>query len=532
MANLAGLLLMPLASVSSAQSPPVRDPVKLSLADCIRVGLQNQSAIQAQMAAAGAARQQEAIARSYFYPQIDFQTSFTHANAPQTVTIPSPIAGQLADVVADSSAYFGIARQAGSAAAQAALNNPNTSVAPGLPSFNMARQETLNALPASFDVGLLGQDFVTSQVLLVQPLWTGGKIRYRHEQAELGAKAAEHDVERVRQETTFNITRAYLTILLAGEMVQVAEDTAGRFRAIESLARSLVKSGNEYVTTADMYRAGSMRYMAEGEKVGLEHLRQRAYAGLRLAMGVDQQSMLQIADQRLAVGRKEIDATTLLRQAVARRPDLAKAEIGVKVAALERQLAKAAFCPEIGAFASFSTVYDDGHYANPNERDQGTVGIGGQVPLFAGGRRIAQSRQADCLQAQATQVRQLLAELVSQEVQDAYLEYCEASQRLSLEEQAVQQGIQALKSYDDQYVGGQIEDKNKSKYFEDLILARRMLTEALARYYQSVYNSNLALGRIRLVTACDEYQTFVESGGSDARVLDDAGRAAARDYRR
>jgi hypothetical protein len=67
---------------------------------------------------------------------------------------------------------------------------------------------------------------------------------------------------------------------------------------------------------------------------------------------------------------------------------------------------------------------------------------------------------------------------------------------------------------------------------ENLILTRRTLSEALARYYQSVYNCNMALGRIRLVTACDEYQTFVESGGSDARVLDDAGRAAARDYRR
>jgi outer membrane protein TolC len=293
-----------------------------------------------------------------------------------------------------------------------------------------------------------------------------------------------------------------------------------------------VENGNEYVTTADMYRAGSLRYLAEGEKVGLEHVCQRAYSGLRLAMGVDQQSMFQIADQRLVVGQKDLDATVLLRQAIVRRPDLAKADIGVKVAALEQQVAKAAFYPEIGAFASFSTVNDDGHYANPNQRDQTAVGISGQIPLFAGGRRLAQSRQANCQQAQATQVRQFLTEQVSQEVHAACLEYREASERLRLETQGVRQAIQALKTYDAQLTGGLIEAKNMPKYFEDLILTRRMLTEALARYYQSVYNCNMALGRIRLVTACDEYQTFVESGGTDARVLDDGGAAAVRDDRR
>ena len=355
-----------------------------------------------------------------------------------------------------------------SAAAQAALDNPNMSVAPGLPSFNMARQEVLSALPASYEVGLLGQDFVTTQVMLVQPLWAGGKIRYRYEQAELGAKAAQYDVAKVRQETMFNITRAYLAILLAGEMVQVAEDTAGRFRAIESLARNLVDNGNEYVTTADMYRAGSLRFLAEGEKVGLEHIRQRAYTGLRLAMGVDQQSMFEIADQRLLVGQKDLDASILLRQAVARRPELAKADIGVKVAALEQQVAKAAFYPEIGAFASFSTVNDDGHYANPNQRDQTAVGIAGQIPLFAGGRRIAQSRQADCQQAQAAQVRQFLGEQVCQEVHDACLEYREASERLGLETQGVRQGIQALKTYDDQLAGRLIEAKKHAEVLRGL----------------------------------------------------------------
>ena len=139
-----------------------------------------------------------------------------------------------------------------------------------------------------------------------------------------------------------------------------------------------------------------------------------------------------------------LEADNLLRQALARRPDLAKVEIGVKVAAREQQLARAAYCPDVGAFASFSNVWDDGHFANPTHPNEGTVGVGVQIPLFVGGRRIAESHQADFQQARATQVRRLLASLVSQEVRDAYLEYLESSEELEKDKEAVSQSFQAM----------------------------------------------------------------------------------------
>jgi hypothetical protein len=81
-----------------------------------------------------------------------------------------------------------------------------------------------------------------------------------------------------------------------------------------------------------------------------------------------------------------------------------------------------------------------------------------------------------------------------------------------------------MQVFDNQLSGGLIEDKDMPKYFQDLMLTQQLLAQALVRYHQSVYNCNVALARIRLVTACDDYQTFVESGGIDARV---GGRAEA-----
>ena len=187
-----GLLVVLCDYASFAQEVPRVGVPQFTLTDCIHIGLNNQAAIQVQIAAAGAAQQQDAIAQSYFYPQVDLQSRFTNASSIYTVALPNPITGPLADVVADSGAYFGIAKQAGSAVAQAAIDNPNVSVAPGLPSYNAARQAVLNCIAGilSYNVDLLGQNFLTTQVTLVQPLWTGGKIRYRREQAELGTRAA------------------------------------------------------------------------------------------------------------------------------------------------------------------------------------------------------------------------------------------------------------------------------------------------------------------------------------------------------
>ena len=181
-------------------------------------------------------------------------------------------------------------------------------------------RQHLTALPDQYRLDLLGENILTSQILLVQPLWTGGKIRYRHKQALLGVNAADKDLVKTQQETTFNVSRAYLAVVLAEELASVAQDTAGRFHAIESLVSSLVNAGNRFVTPADVHRVASLRLLAEANQVGLSMSRERALTALRLAMGFDQHTELLIADQHLVVGRVDLDPDVLLEVASLRVP--------------------------------------------------------------------------------------------------------------------------------------------------------------------------------------------------------------------
>jgi outer membrane protein len=511
--------------VQLAGEPAAKPVQQLTLNQCIGIALGNQPAIGAQRAAMCAAAQRQKIARSFFLPQLSFEARYTHLDEPRTVDLTNPFTGDVADVFSDAAAYFGIARQAGTAVANAALDNPN------LPPFSIAKQMALDRLPDRYSVGLLGENSLTTEFLLLQPLWTGGKISYRHQQAQLGVQAASADLLKSQQQTVFDVTQAYLAVQLAHELTQVLDDAAGHFRAIERLVKALLDEADEYVTVVDLHRARAMRLLAESERIGTEQAADLAHEALRQAMGLEPTVEFAIADQRLSVPRQRVELPVALDEAMIRRPELAKARLAVQIAELERKLARANYLPDVGLFARFGTIDDDGGFPNPNDRQEWAAGVTLGVPIYTGGRRWAQQRQSEFMQARARQVRQLARQLITLEVQKAYLEYLEMSKRLPVAEAAVQETTAALEAY--RSLRADIEDKAMPDYYEDLVNAWVLHSLARTSYYKTVFQYNLSLAKIRLVTASDEYRNlFDDSQPGTTLVADDGGAGPSGDGRK
>lgn len=517
-------LLLPLdclwAQRPQAGRPETQQAPRLTLDQCISIALRNQPAIGAQRAGKGAAVELQRMAGSYFLPQLGFEARYAHIDEPRSVDFPNPFLEHedLREVFTDAAAFFGIARVAGSAAANFALDNPSN------PPFSTFKEAALDLMPDRFNVGLLGENSLTTEFLLLQPLWTGGKIRYRYQQAGLGIQAASADLAKSKQQTVFDVTRAYLGVQFARESIAVVENAIGQFRAIESLIKALLDEGDEHVTVVDLHRAGTIRLLAESEKVGLQRAADLAHEALRQAMGIEYTAEFDIADSRLIAHRRELELPAVLDEAMIRRPELAKARIGVQVAELERKLATANYLPDVALFGRFGTIDDDGGFVNPNDPEEWAVGVTLGVPLYAGGRRSAQKRQAQFGQARARYLRQLARQLITLQVQKTYLEYLEMSERLRLAETAVDQAEGTIEGLRNQFLGDQIDDEAMPDYFEDLIMARVLHTLARMRYYDIVYRYDLSLARIRLVTASNEYQNLFQDSS--------AGSAFAPDHRR
>jgi hypothetical protein len=116
-------LFAPTSTVLAQAQTPSAGP-RLTLADCIALGMRNQPGIQAQEAGVAMAQEVKNVAKSYYFPQVEMNTALTQLNQHLYFRVPNPISGQLADVLSDAAAFFGIARQAGTAAALQALNYP------------------------------------------------------------------------------------------------------------------------------------------------------------------------------------------------------------------------------------------------------------------------------------------------------------------------------------------------------------------------------------------------------------------------
>ena len=477
---------------------------RYTLDECIGFALRHQEAIAAQRAAVGAAVERKRIAESYYLPQVGLTARYANLDEPRTVDLPTPFAGGVGDVFSDAAAYFGLARAYGTTFADAALNQPN------LPPFSVAKQQALDALPDRLSVGLLGENSLTTEFLAVQPIWTGGKITYRNQQAELGVQAASADLAKSRQQTVFDVTHAYLGAQLAGALTNTADAAIGHFLAIESLVTSLLEEGNEYITTVDLHRVRALRLLAEADRTGLVQARALAHAALHQAMGLDAGAEFEIAESSLSLQQESIELARVLDQAMLQRPEIAKTRIAMQIAELERKLARASYAPDLGAFGRLTTIDDDGGFANPNDREEWAVGVTLETPLYLGGRRMAKVREADWSQSQACYISRLVRSLIRLEVQKAYLEYVELTERIPLASAATTAAAGALDGYRNQFALGAIADADMPRYFEDLAEARVLYTQARTRYDDTVYRYNLCLARIRFVTASHEYQSLVD----------------------
>jgi outer membrane protein TolC len=127
------------------------------------------------------------------------------------------------------------------------------------------------------------------------------------------------------------------------------------------------------------------------------------------------------------------------------------------------------------------------------------------VPLYVGGRRVAENRRAAFQQAQARHTVELAESLITLELQKAYLEYLESGEQLEKLTEALENAKKTVEGYHDQSVGGFIKDEDMPDFYEDSVAAELLLLQVRGKYNQAVFRNNLTLAKIRLATGANEY---------------------------
>jgi outer membrane protein TolC len=411
---------------ASGEDAPADDPV-FSLTDAIAFALRNNPRLRAGQAAVARAQGQEQVAFAPFLPEMDLFSRYGGTSATLSPGAPGPVGGILAS-------------------------------------------------------GDGSRGFVQAEVDVQWTLWDFGRTAGHHGQAVARERIAERQLVRARQTVAFDVTSAYLGVLLAEASRRVQEQAVRRAEYLREDA--VVRRRNGVADPDDVLRADVQLSEAREALVVARQAEFDAVSRLNYALGRDAGLPLRVLDWR---ARPPFDRTLgeCLETAAAQRQEVAVAREAVAAARYGLDAATAEYLPHIYIRASIGHV--DGEGVRTGWQEGAAIHL--DQRLYSGGRRRGEQWAAEADVAAAGAQAQTVLDGISLEVSLAYRGVRATRERIPLTETAVTQATENLRLVRVKY-------KNGNATPTDVVDAETTLTRSEQRYHSAVYDYLAALARL------------------------------------
>lgn len=249
------------------------------------------------------------------------------------------------------------------------------------------------------DVRIAPHTDVRGSLRIVQPLFVGGQIYYRHKQAKTGELLADAKLQQARQNVVHDALKTYYLWNHAAQLRAILAEVHGRVVAIERLAghrRELADPMNrtEAKIATEFWRARAFRLMLEERQARTDDALRSAEIALRALMGYPAWTPLAPAAFDF---HALSNAHALVRSAAQRRPtnnlDIRQLDLMLRAAKQGRMATQGALWPQVYGFFQYDTVDVVDYQAG----DEGSwfIGIGMDVPIFDLLENIAKLRRAE-----------------------------------------------------------------------------------------------------------------------------------------
>lgn len=434
MRRLALALLIPVATASPAIAG------ELTMDEAIATALSNSLTVQSAAARAEAADARVRQAASHRLPQLDLSEMFNSTDNPSEV-----FAFQLNQERFDFNDFV--------------MSDPN-------------RPDTLTT-------------WITRLELTV-PIYTGGQVGTRVDQAEHVATAEELRWQHTRQQVVFDTVTAYANLAKAREAVEVMTRARSTTARHVELARSYASQG--LILDADVLDAKVQLSEMEDLLAQASNRARLAEAALNFEMGTDQSIPREIADLP-APPATPGGLDDWIAASVERRRDLQAARRQLEAGRLEPEAIKRWYLPEVGASARYD-LYDDTIFGSNG--GSGSIMAYARLDLFSGGGDTAE-REAAGLTARSAELDvRRFEEGIRLEVQQAWYDLQTARARLATAAGAAEAAREALRVREHRFSQGL--DK-----MVDLLDAETSLREAEMRELVARYDVSLSSYRLLFV---------------------------------
>jgi outer membrane protein TolC len=324
--------------------------------------------------------------------------------------------------------------------------------------------------------------FAQAELQLQWTVWDFGRTAGRYGQAVSREHIAERQLARASQTVAYDVTSAYLRLLLAQAARRVQDQSIRLARAILDDTRVRREAG---VADPDTVLRAEVQLSEAREALVLAAQAEfDALARLNQAMGRNVSLPLQLIDW---TARPAFDRSLpeCLQAAVAGRQEVAVAREAVAAAGHGLQAAEGEFFPHLYLVGSLGRVDGEGVL---NGWHEGAAIHLNQL-LYGGGRRQGERRAAEAEVRAAAANAQVVFDNVSLEVNLAFRALAAARARIRLAETAVVQARENLRLVRVKYNNGNATPT-------DLVDAETALTRSEQRDYSAGYDYLAALAQL------------------------------------
>jgi len=334
--------------------------------------------------------------------------------------------------------------------------------------------------------------FTRTDVRLIQPIYTFGKISAGIEAAQAGISASKSREQGIVADLELNVRRAYWGAKLAREILETVKDGMSYLDQAQAQIEKNLSTGTGTSTVVDRLRLRTMRAEVDGRVLEANKLQSVALSGLRALIGPEAPIDLEIdADPLEPPTIPERPLSQYEEQARLSRPEVRALDFLVKSKRALATFERRKQYPDLVLIGTASLAYassidnpKNAFFNDPFNTASAGLAAALRVPLDLGVRNARSTR----VQAEADEAFHRRREAlggIAFEVDRAHAELVEAQRRLKVMQTGEKSGKQWITNVAQNFATGLAETKD----FADALLA---FFQFRVKVLQATFDVNMA----------------------------------------
>ena len=326
------------------------------------------------------------------------------------------------------------------------------------------------------------EEFDVAELRAQWTLWDFGRRSARYGQSLITEEIAGLQYVRRQQTVAFDVASAHFDVLSPGH--------GGGGRGIGPAGAMALGDAKNFLHRGNAIRNDVLRADVFAKEMQLELVKAHTAAGVALAklnraIGINPSCTTQVSELS-EPPPLDLPLRDCLQMAVENRREFGVVEHGIAKAKLGASAAESEFMPKVvvGGLGSVQQEHDPTKYA-----EHASAGIGIELGLFQGGKRIGEMREAKTEIDLAVAGGKEVCDQIAYEVKVAYLSITDATERMK-----VAQAAAAQASENRRVVGSLFEQGDAIA--TEIIDAELTLTRAQQGYLLAKYDYQTALARL------------------------------------